>query len=168
MPAAGRAGIGARGAALGGELRGLLQSAAAALGDRLRGAARQAGGPGGGDLGRARSEAGRGSTEAATLPSGNFTEFFGGTPGDGRPRADRGWRSAGGRIKLNAPGETEAGSPKEQVLGDSLDGQQLKTKFASLGSKPRLRAFAKPHLLLDKDTFIVRLLHGQKVIDNSR
>ena len=40
--------------------------------------------------------------------------------------------------------------PKEQSSRDSLDGHQLKAKFASLGSKPRFLAFAEASLLFDK------------------
>ena len=69
--------------------------------------------PRGGDLGGARSQAGGGATEAAAPASAGRREFFARTAGHRWPRSDRGWRSASGGIKLNRPGETEAGHAGE-------------------------------------------------------
>jgi len=45
-----------------------------------------------------------------------------------------------------------------------LNGHQLKTELVSLCSKAPFLSFAEPDFLLDEDTFIVRLLRGQQVV----
>ncbi len=56
-------------------------------------------------------------------------------------------------------------SPQEQRSTGNLDGNQLKTKFASLRSKPRFLTFAEADLLYDEAASIVGLPPGQQVID---
>jgi hypothetical protein len=101
MPATGRAELRGRGTSNGSGLRGLLPSGAVAQCEPLRRAARSAGRPGRGDLDREGSEAGGGPVATAASASGSFTGSLASTPGDDG-------RSAGGRIKLRRPGETEA------------------------------------------------------------
>ncbi len=107
MPSSRHAAVAGRRAPPGRALRGLLQPGAPAQRDWLCEAAREAARTRGCDLRRAGSQTGSGSTAAAALPSGDFTESVAETAGEDR-------RGGGSRSKLNPPGETEAGSSGKQ------------------------------------------------------
>jgi hypothetical protein len=140
MRASGRAALHRGRAPLGGALRRALQPGALAQHDWLPDPAGQARRSGAADLCRTRSRAGRGSTAAATPPSGGDTRFL--TEATGVD-----WRMAGYRSKLNRPGETEAGSagtqPRRGIIRWAHRDDEVGVR--ELRSTPLPNFFFKPH-----------------------